>query len=253
MIEAVQLGNQEMTVVTPAWVSAFVPQISVLSFPFLFETREKAYELLDGVVGDELKVAANKAGITILGFPEVGYRQVTNSKRPITKLEDFAGIKIRVQGDPVHIAAFKALGANPVSLNFSELYSALQQKVVDGQENSPTNIALNKFDEVQKYLSYTSILYDAWVIAMNKGFYDSLPENYKTIVQDAIKEVVPLQRKLSAEADVVYREKLKATITSNEIEQKEMERIIESARSVYSQFNDKIGADLINKVLAALK
>ncbi|MDD3056848.1 MAG: DctP family TRAP transporter solute-binding subunit [Sphaerochaeta sp.] len=253
MIEAVQLGNQEMTVVTPAWVSAFVPQISVLSFPFLFETREKAYELLDGVVGDELKVAADKAGITILGFPEVGYRQVTNSKRPITKLEDFAGIKIRVQGDPVHIAAFKALGANPVSLNFSELYSALQQKVVDGQENSPTNIALNKFDEVQKYLSYTSILYDAWVIAMNKGFYDSLPENYKTIVQDAIKEVVPLQRKLSAEADVVYREKLKATITSNEIEQKEMERIIESARSVYSQFNDKIGADLINKVLAALK
>lgn len=253
IIEAVQLGNQEMCAVTPAWVSAFVPQISILSLPYLFESKEKAYELFDGVIGDELKGYAEEAGIKILGFPEVGYRQVTNSKRPIEKLEDFQGIKIRVQGDPVHIAAFKALGANPVTLNFAELYSGLQQKVVEAQENSPTNIYLNKFNEVQSYLSYTNVLYDAWVVAMNNDFFNKLSPEYQKIITDAMVEVVPLQRKLSGESDAFYRQKLAEVIPCNEVVPEEMARMVEAARSVYPQFTKKLGEELVDKVLSALK
>ncbi len=251
MLEATRIGNQEIVICTTGWVSSFVPQMSVLSFPYLFPEKEVAYDLIDGEIGKELTEYGKAAGFQFLGFPEVGYREVTNSIRPIERLEDFKGIKIRMQGDPVQMASLRALGANPVSMDFSELYSALQQKVVDAQENTVTNIALNKFDEVQTYLSYTDIFYDSWVVAMNKNVFDGLTSEQQAIILDAMKEAIDLERRTVAEADAENAKKLEETLIVNTIEPEEKERIIAQARTVYTQFDDLIGADLVDKVMKA--
>lgn len=149
------------------------------------------------------------------------------------------------------MASLRALGANPVSMDFSELYSALQQKVVDAQENTVTNIALNKFDEVQTYLSYTDIFYDSWVVAMNKNVFDGLTSEQQAIILDAMKEAIDLERRTVAEADAKNAKKLEETLIVNTIEPEEKERIIAQARTVYTQFDDLIGAELVDKVMKA--
>lgn len=253
MVESTQMGNQEIVICTPAWASSFVPQISVLSLPYLFKDSETAHRLTDGEIGNELIKYSRDQGFQLLGFPEVGFRQLTNNTRPVTKLEDFRGLKIRLQGDPVHIETFKAFGANPVSLNFAELYSALQQKVVDGQENISTNIFFNKFNEVQKYLSYTNTFYDAWLILMNKDIFEAFSPELQAVIQEAADESVAMQRKLIAEANAEYDRILEDSMISNRIVPAEMERIMEKARSIYPKFNSLIGEELIQKVLAAVE
>ncbi len=253
MLEATKLGNQEIVVCTPAWGSAFIPQLSVLSFPYMFDSDATAYRLLDGEIGRELGAYADKAGFRILGFPTFGYRQVTNNVRPIRTVEDFAGIKLRLQSDPVHIATLKALGANPVAMNPAELYSALQQGVVDGQENSTTSTYLNKWHEVQKYLSLTKVFYDSWAIFMNKRFFDNLSAEHKSIITDAAREAVDYQRGLVTERNQEYLELLSKALEVNEVDTAELKRMADATRPVYGMFNDKIGAELVEKVLQAIE
>lgn len=252
MLEATKMGNQEVVVCTPAWGSAFIPQLSVLSFPYMFKSDEIAYKLLDGEIGDELAGYAEKAGFKILGYPCFGYRQITNSVRPIRTLEDFAGIKLRLQSDPVHIAALKALGANPVAMSSSEVYSALQQKVIDGQENSTTSTLVNRYHENQKYLSLTKVFFDSWAIFMNKPFFDRLPENYRKLVTDAADEAVAIQRQVVAKYNQNSLETLRQHIEVNEVAPEELARMAERTKEVYGMFDDKIGADLVRKVMKAI-
>ena len=253
MLEGVHLGTLEVTVCTPSDLGNFIPQMSVLAFPFLFKDRAQAYRILDGEIGDELSEYARKGGFEVLGYPEVGFRQILNSVRPITKLEDFQGIKIRLPGNPVRLAAFRALGANPVSISFAECYSALQQRVCDGLENSPTNLYFNKFYEVTKFMSMTGILYDAFAITMNKEIYDEMPADLQEILKTACKEAIDNQRKLNSEMDDKSVQEIAKFIPVNELEPAEADRIAEKARSVYSQFENEIGKELIEKVLKAVQ
>lgn len=249
MLEAVGFGNLEMTICTPTDLVSFVPQYGVLTFPYLFADKETAYEVLDGEIGQELSGYAEKVGFKVLGYPEIGFRQITNNVRPITKLEDFSGIKIRTRGVNAHLETFKAFGANPVSVDFSELYSALQQKVVDGQENSTTNIYYNNFFEVQKYLSVTNTFYEAWAITMNNDNYNALPDDLKEILETAIANGVKENREtISAENDR-YLEELRGLMEVNEIEESEMDRIIDAAHALYPEFSDEIGQELVQRVL----
>ena len=252
MLEAVGLGNIEMTVCTPSDLSSFVPEMGILTFPYLFKDEQQAYSLLDGEIGVELSAKAEKQGFKILGYPEIGFRQITNNVRPLTKAEDFNGIKIRARAS-AHQAAFKKLGANPASISFSELYAAMQQRVVDAQENSTTNIYFNNFYEVQKYLSVTNTFYDAWSITINNNFYQNLPSDLKIILQNAVDAGVVYNRLSTSAENAEYLDKLSELMQVNHIEPKEMDRIVSIAQSIYSDFADAIGRDLVDRVLNALK
>ena len=252
MLEAVGFGNLEMTICTPTDLTSFVPEMGVLTFPYLFNDSETAYKILDGEIGQELSSAAEKAGFKILGYPDIGFRHITNSLRPITCLEDFKGIKIRTRGVPAHLATFQAFGANPVSVSFSELYAALDQKVVDGQENSATNIYFNNFFEVQDYLSVTNTFYEAWSITINKDYFNALPQDLQAILQKAIDDGVAQNRLDTTRENDEYLEKLKDLMEVNEIDPAEMDRIIQTARDLYPEFAKDVGEDLVNRVLEAV-
>lgn len=253
MLEATRMGDQEVVVCTPAWASSFVPQLSVLSLPYLFDSTATARKLLDGEIGQELSAYSEKAGFKILGYPYSGYRQITNNVRPIRTLEDYAGIKIRLQSDPVHMAAMKELGANPIAMAAAELYSALQQGVIDAQENAITNIFIHRYAEQQKYLSLTKVFFDSWAIFISKPFFDRLSDAHKDIVMAATKETVALQRVHTEKADEESLKKLVNLMQVNEVGEAELARMARKTRVVYGMFNDKIGEELIKKVLAAVE
>lgn len=253
MLEAVGLGNLEMTVCTPTDLTSFVPEMGVLTFPYLFRDAQTAYEVLDGEIGQELSGYAQNAGFKVLGYPEIGFRHITNSVRPITKLEDFQGIKIRTRGVTAHLETFQEFGANPVSISFSELYAALQQKIVDGQENSTTNIYFNNFFEVQDYLSLTNTFYEAWSITINNDYFAALPEDLQNILQEAVNEAVKQDRENTSKQNDEYLEKLKEVMTVNEIAPEEMDRIVEAAQNLYPKFSEEVGEEIVNKVMEAIK
>ncbi len=253
MLESVGFGNQEVTICTPTDLSSFVPEMGVCNFAFLFQDKEVAYEFFDGEIGEELSLAAEKAGFKVLGYPEIGFRQVTNSVRPITCLEDFNGIKIRTRGAAAHLDTFRTLGANPVAVNFSELYSALQQGIVDAQENSTTNILQNSFYDVQKYLSITNVFYEAWAVTMNLDFFNALPDDIREIIMTACQEAVVSNRAIVSQMNDESLLKLSELMEVNEIAPEEMARIVEVARSVYPDYADEVGEDLFNKVMAVLE
>ena len=252
MLEAVGFGNSEVTICTPTDLSSFVPQMGVLNFAFLFPDAETAYAVMDGEIGEELGKYAEEAGFKVLGYPEIGFRQITNSVRPITKLEDFQGIKIRTRGAAIHLATFRALGANPVSVNFSELYSALQQHIVDAQENSTTNIYQNTFYDVQDYLSLVNVFYESWAVTMNNDFFNSLPEDIQTILVEACQEAVAHNREIVSGMNDEYLEKLEGVMAVNEVAPEEMARIVEVARSVYPDYAEEVGQEIYEQVMAAI-
>jgi tripartite ATP-independent transporter DctP family solute receptor len=151
-------GTIHMTWVGMAFLSRTVPELEAVSLPFMFPSREVAYKVMDGAVGDLIESKMADKGFVSLGFMELGARQVTNSVRPIKTMADLKGLKIRMQPNETHLATFRALGANPLAMDIKEVYSALEQKVIDGHENPYALILTSRFNEVQKHLSNTGAL-----------------------------------------------------------------------------------------------
>lgn len=211
MNEGVKTGSVTITYSSIAFISNFEPKYNSLMLPFLVrkDNVDKAWKALDGDLGKELEASLEKIGMKCIGYGPIGSRQITNSKREIKTPADLKGIKIRLQPNAVHIATFKALGANPTALDFSEVYSALQQGVIDAQENPIDIIAANRFNEVQKYLSLTGHFYDFAGLWMNKAFYDKLPPELQKVVSDAGQRAVEFHRKLYADKEEGYLEQLK--------------------------------------------
>ncbi len=253
MLEAVGFDNLEMTVCTPTDMTSFVPAMGILTFPYLFKDADAAHLLIDGDVGKELSEAAIDANFKVLGYPDIGFRQITNNIRPITCLDDFKGIKIRTRGVTAHMTTFKEFGANPVSVSFDELYAALQQKVVDAQENSPTNIYFNNFYDVQKYLSVTNTFFESWSIVMSNNIYESLPDDLKAILQEAVDEGVKNQRAACQSENDEYLAKLSELMEVNYIEDDKMAEIMAAAQALYPQFADEVGTELVDRVLQAIQ
>jgi tripartite ATP-independent transporter DctP family solute receptor len=197
---ALQGGTQEMMSASTTTLVGIVPEFGVFDFPFLLSNEHEADTLLDGPIGQRLLDRLPAHGLVGLAYWENGFRNVTNSKRPITRLEDLAGLKIRVMQNPVYLETFKTVNANPVPMAFGELFTALETKTVDAQENPYSIILGNKFNEVQKYLSITRHSYNAFIVLVSKQFWDKLSPAEKKIMQDGAYEGRAYERQVARAA-----------------------------------------------------
>lgn len=247
LIESVQLGTVEMAIPATSAIAGFEKRFQVFDLPFLFKSKEKAFEVLDGDLGRKLNELLPPLGMVNLGYAENGFRHVTNSRRPIHTPEDLKGLKLRTMENPLHMSFFKLLGANPTPMNFGELYTALQQGIVDAQENPVVLVYTSKFFEVQKYYSLTGHVFSATMLVTNKNFLDSLPDDLRKIVEDAARRYCVEQRKMAEEQEQEFLEALKATgMEINELTDEEKALFVEATLPVYDQFRGEIGDELVD-------
>ena len=193
-IEAVQLGTQELAFSSTGPIPNFVPETKILDVPFLFRDKAHARAVLDGPIGQDMLAKFDAKGFKALAWGENGVRHMTNSKRDVKGPEDLKGLKMRTMENPVHIAAYKGLGIVTTPMAFPEVFTALQQGTVDGQENPLSVIMASKFDQVQKHLTLTGHVYSPAVFVMNKAAFDKLTAADKQAFVDAAKEGTKLNR-----------------------------------------------------------
>lgn len=201
MVTALRTGALDMSANSQGAVANAVPEYAAYGMPFLFSNPAQAFRLLDGPLGKELAERTAEKGMVLLGTWDNGIRHMTNSKRPITRVEDMKGLKMRVPPDATLVDIMKSLGAESQQIRFAELYVALQQGVVDGQENPLVNIHASKLYEVQRHLALTSHQFQMTPFLMSKRTWDRLSDADKRAVQEAATEATALQRRLSQEAD----------------------------------------------------
>ena len=210
MVTALRTGALDMSANSQGAVANAVPEYAAYGMPFMFSSPAAAFKLLDGPLGKELADKSAEKGLILLGTWDNGIRQMTNSKRPIAKVEDVKGLKMRVPPDATLVDIMTALGAEAQQIKFAELYVALQQGVVDGQENPLANIHASKLYEVQKYLAMTNHQFQMTPFLIGKRTWDKLSAADRAVLQAAAAEATALQRKLSAEADEKLLADLKA-------------------------------------------
>ncbi len=230
-------GTQEMLVASTTSLAGIVREFGMLDFPFLFNHAGQADAMVDGPLGKMLSARLGDKGIVVLGFFDLGFRNVTNSKRPITKGEDLDGLKLRVIPNPVFIDTFKTFKANPVPMPFAELYGALESKAVDGQENPYAVILSNKLYEVNKFVSETNHVYATNPMQISKRFWDKLSPAEQKLLQDAAVEAQNYQRTASREASSKAVAELKAKgMVHNEITAAERARMRAEVAPVHDKF-----------------
>ena len=244
---ALQGGVQEMSAPATTSLAGIVKEFGLVDFPFAVTTFEQADALLDGPFGQGLLSKLPEKGLVSLGYWDLGFRNVTNSKRPIARLEELNGIKIRVIPNPVFLETFKAFKANPVPMPFTELYGALESKAVDGQENPYAVILSNKFFEVQKYASATNHVYAANIILVSKRFWDKLSAAEQKILNEAATEARAYQRQVSRAAAQRAVGDLKAKgMQYNEIAPAEQARMREVVKPVTDRFMSAYDPVILN-------
>ncbi len=251
MIEGLQLGTQEMALVSTAPLSGFTSKFFVFDLPFIFEDYEGAYKVLDGKIGQDVLASLNDQGIMGLCFWENGFRHVTNSKHDVKTPADLDGLKIRLMENPIHMDTFKTMGADPTPMAFGELFTALQQKTVDGQENPVPIIWTSKFYEVQEHMSLTGHFYAAAPLLISKQFYDGLAPDIQKAIQEAANEARDYERDLLAQQNEEFIGKLKDAGTN--IIEVDKSTFKEAVKPVYEKYESEIGKDLIDAVLEAQK
>lgn len=248
LAEGIRLGTVDMAVSSAGGIlSLWVPEYQVVEMPFLFRDRSHAYKALDGAVGAELNALAEKKGIKVLGYWEVGFRNMTNNKRSIVTPKDMQGLKIRVQQSKVYVEMMKSLGAIGTPIAFTELYSALQQGVVDGQENPIATIRSMNYFEVQKYLSLTFHTYTPSAVMIKPKLWNSLTEEQKAILKKSVDESREFQRKTvtDKEADDLNFLKSKGMIVT---EKPDLEAFRKSTTTVYEAMADVVPPALVKKI-----
>ncbi|MDO8774798.1 MAG: TRAP transporter substrate-binding protein [Burkholderiaceae bacterium] len=193
-VSAMQGGTVEMATMNSGILASQVKDFEVYDLPFMFASSKEADAVVDGPFGKKMHAKLESKGLVGLTYWELGFRNITNSKRPITKVEDIEGLKLRVIPNAINVDWVKALGANPTPLAFPEVYAALEQKAIDGQENPVTVISANKLFEVQKYLTLTNHQYNPQSVLMSKKFWDTLSEAEKKVISEAAVEAAVYQR-----------------------------------------------------------
>ncbi|MBN6886198.1 C4-dicarboxylate-binding protein DctP [Cytobacillus horneckiae] len=253
-IEAVQLGNIEMTIPAVAPLASFNKKFMVFDLPFLFSTNEAAYKALDGELGQSLLDDLSNNDLKGLVFAENGFRNISNNNGPVESPGDLQGIKFRTLENPVHTDTFKAFGANASPFAFGELYTALQQKTYDAMENPISLFYTNKFYEVQDYLTLSGHVYAATILVMNNDFYNNLPENLQKVVDEASVEYREQQRELAHQQDEEFLQKIKDNGTKvNELTAEQKQAFRDAAQPVYDKYVPEIGEDLVKQALEANK
>jgi tripartite ATP-independent transporter DctP family solute receptor len=201
MITALRTGALDMSANSQGAMANAVPEYAAFGMPFLFANLSQAWKLLDGPLGKELADKSAEKGMVVLGYWDNGIRHMSNSKKPLLKPEDLKGMKMRTPPDAVTVDIMQALGAEAQQIKFAELYVALQQGVVDGQENPLMNIHASKLYEVQKFISLTGHKYEMTPFVMSKRTWDKLSDADRKAVQESAAEATTMQRRLSQEAD----------------------------------------------------
>jgi C4-dicarboxylate-binding protein DctP len=255
MVEQLQAGAIQAVALPSAWIAPIVPDIQVLDLPFLFPSRAVLYKVVDGPVGAEILKPLNKANLQGIAFWESGFKQFTGNF-PIRQPKDYQGHKIRTMPAPVIMEQFKAFGASPVAIDFKELYNALQQKVVDGQENPIATIALMRFFEVQKYLTLSDHGFIAYIFVMNKSFLDSQPADMRKILVEEARAAGRFQRDIIAKSEAGHLETFrKAGVEIIKLSDEQRAMFQKASRRVYDWYAKKKSPatlDLIRKAVMSV-
>ncbi len=253
MQQALIGGAQEMMVGSTATLVGITKEMALWDTPFLFNNVKEADALLDGPVGQKVMAKLPEKGLVGLTYWENGFRNLTNSKRPVTKLEDLDGVKLRVMQNNVFLESFKSLGANAVPLPFSELFSALETKTVDGQENPYNTILSSKFYEVQKYLSVTNHVYSPWIVTVSKKWWDGLSKDEQKILQDAANASRAFERQdTRAEAAKALGDLKAKGMQINELSPTEAARMRDKLTRVNASIAANVGMELWQETQAEL-
>ncbi|APW43498.1 TRAP transporter substrate-binding protein [Rhodoferax saidenbachensis] len=246
-------GAQEMMVGSTATLVGITKEMALWDTPFLISNAKEADALLDGPIGDKIRNKLQDKGLVGLAYWENGFRNLTNSKRAINKVEDLEGIKLRVMQNNVFLNSFKTLGANAVPMAFSELFSALETNTVDGQENPFNTILSSKFYEVQKYMTVTNHVYSPWIVMASKKWWDQLSKDEQKILSDAAKLSRDFERKdTRAEAASAVADLKAKGMQVNELSPAESARMRDKLTRVYAQIGADIGMDLWNETQGEL-
>ena len=251
LYEGLQLNTVQASFGPMSTLANFEPNYAVCDFPFLFEDKDEAYAELDGDFGTKLAENLPQVGMRLLAYGENAFRNISNGVKPINTLEDLKGLKIRVMESPVNIATYTALGCNPTPMAFGELYTGLQQKTVDGQDNGVVLTYTAKLYEVQPYYTFTGQIYAPNAIVVSEAFWKSLPEDLQEVVRDGSVYALENQRRLNTEMEASLQETMEAEgVAFNSMDSAEVDRMREATSSVWDQFKGDIDPEIYEMAVA---
>jgi len=251
VVEGLQLGTVEATIVSTGTLSNFVPETGVTDIPFLFRSLDHARHVLDGPVGEEILAKFDDAGMVAIAWGEQGFRHITNNRNPINTPEDLAGMKLRTMENPVHLDAFNALGAAPTPMAWPEVIGALQQGTIDGQENPLSVIVSVKLNEVQKYLTLSGHVYSPAMLLISKPFWESLSDDDKAAFEKGATEAVVAMRAFVDNVETSGVATLKERgMEVNELSKDQKAAFRASVESAYEGYYETYSKDLIDRISA---
>ena len=254
VLEQLKLGTAHISVPSPAVMANFSPSMNLLALPFTFPSQEKALEVVGGPWGDKLTKKVEESGYTVIGYTPFGFRQLSTTKKPISNMNDFEGLKIRTLQNKMHMDVFSALGANPVGMPFSELFSALQQGVVDGQENPLAHIYAQRLYEALQYIITTGHVFDWAVMVMDKKFFYSLSAEEQKILKDGAQVAIDYMDNAIAADDQKAREIMtEAGIKFIDPSPEFMSQIRDTAAPVVSRYGQEINKELYEELESLLQ
>ena len=254
IVSGMQGGTVEMNVMNASLLAGNVKEMALFDVPFLFSSAKEADALADGPIGKRLLDKLQERGLVGLAYWDLGFRHMHTSKKPITKADDFKGLKMRVIPTPIYVEFMNALGANAVPMPFTETYTALEQGAIDGMTNPLLNILDGKYNEVSKHLTLTNHMYTPQVVIVSKKFWDKLSGDEKKILQDAATETATYQRKIARdEAAKVLAELKNRGMQVHELAPAEIAKMRERAQPVIAKFTKDIGEPLLKEAYAQVE
>ena len=253
VLSAVQGGTIDMTSMNSGILQSQVKEFAIVDFPFLFSSPKEVDAVMDGALGKELADKLPAKGLVNLAYYDLGFRNLTNSRRPIKSAEDIAGLKVRVIQSPIYIDTFNTLGANAVPMPFPEVYTALEQKTIDGQENPFTVIQANKFQEVQKHLAVTRHIYNPQSFLMSKKSWDNLNRDEQAMIVAAAQESATYQRQISRDAQDKALAELRKTMEVTELPPAELAKIRGKLKPVTDKYSAQVGAEFAQRFFAEIE
>ncbi len=252
--QALRAGTQEMVCTSSSPLVGIIKELGVFDLPFLFANEKEADGVLDGPAGALINTKLEAAGLVNLAYWENGFRNLTNSKKAVTRAEDFEGLKVRVMQNNIFLDTFKALGTNAVPMAFGEVFTALETKTIDGQENPFVTIDTSKFYEVQKHVSATRHAYTPFLVLYSKKLWDQLNLQEQAVLREAALEGQKAQRSASRSlGDKALTNLRTRGMTVTDISSSEQRRMFEKVKPVYDKHIPTIGAEVVNAVLDGLK
>jgi len=253
-MSSAQGGIIELTIVSTAGAANNIPALGIFDLPFLFNTLEEVYAVLDGSVGKELLHKFQEKNLVGLCYWDYGFRQITNNRHAIARLEDFQDLKLRVLQNRIYIDTFKALGANPLPLPYPETYTALETRAVDGQESSFLVTKSSGYHEIQKFATQTNHMVLIGVVMASKRFWDRLSPQEQAILQNACDESVTYHRQISHDMEKqVVNDLVGAGLAFNTLEAAEKDRIIQATAAVTEKYKAELDANLVDRALATIE